>query len=97
MLQATLEELDQDKLGHVKLQTFTRLMQLCGLPFMEDHLRERVLNRFTNPQTHLLDYQKAIMAFKLIYRMREGVVARNQIKTKREQLIEKNPLISVSD
>ena len=48
-------------------------MHLCGLPFIEDHLKDRVLNRFTNQQTMLIDYLKAIMAFKLIYRMRGGV------------------------
>lgn len=88
MLQSTLEELDPERKGLIKLSTFTRLMQLCGLPYMEDHLRERVLNRFTNQQSMLIEYLKAIMAFKLIYRMRGGGVARGKIKTRRELINE---------
>ena len=51
MLLTTLEEIDNEKKGTVKMRTFTRLMQLCGLPFIEEQMRDRVQSRFTNTQT----------------------------------------------
>ena len=103
MLLTTLEEIDSEKKGTVKMRTFTRLMQLCGLPFIEEQMRDRVLSRFTNSQTQLIEYQKACTAFKLIYRMRAGVNKNQIIKTRRQdteefpQAIPSDNFISVQD
>ena len=103
MLLTTLEEIDSEKKGTVKMRTFTRLMQLCGLPFIEEQMRDRVLSRFTNSQTQLIEYQKACTAFKLIYRMRAGVNKNQIIKTRRQdneefpQPIHSDNFISVQD
>lgn len=66
-------------------------------------MRDRVLSRFTNSQTQLIDYQKALTAFKLIYRMRAGGAKNQIIKSKRtdeqndDTVIFGNNFISVQD
>jgi hypothetical protein len=38
MLLSTLEEIDSERKGTVKVRTFNRLMQLCGIPFIDEHM-----------------------------------------------------------